>query len=291
MSNGDQPLPGAEGDSLLVFRSFGGPEVAPGVHEREICLTLNGRRLLSTLDKHRSESDAENEPIGRFEMALGAADMDRIWRLVDSVGLHNLSKSGGGQLGSTLFEIAVRKGETSYTRRIVSSDIITVNKTGPLLDELYRLAGETQKKPVSAVRLSVATEGDGERFRVEVVNIGTNSVYITDPRSLGHSEDDDNWAGVRIAHLPVEVPGQTSPPLEWSRLFLDMPPDKAAPGLIRLDAGKQISWPTHKWEPDVKRVQYLVQGVFSSYASSDTATAYTLMRGAIFSAAIEVTAK
>jgi hypothetical protein len=291
MSNNTNSMSGATGDTLILFRSFGGPELGPGLHERETSLTLNGSKKSAALDKHRSDSDAENEPIGRFEMPLGVADMDRIWRLVDSVGLSNLPKSGGGQLGSSIFEIAVKKGDTSYTRQIVSSDINSVNKVGPLLDELYRLAGETQKHPQSAIRVAVIPEYNNERFQVEIINIGTNSVYIPDPRALGHGEDDENWAGVRIAPLPAEVPGQTSPPLEWSRLFLDMPPDKTAPGLIRLDAGKQISWPTHKWEPDIKKGRYLVQGVFSSYGASDTATSVVLMRGAIFSEAKEISGK
>ena len=90
---------------------------------------------------------------------------------------------------TSVFEISVTLGDNSFTRQIVSTDINTLNKTGPLIDELYRLAGELQEHPVTAIRINVNYSPENSNFVVSIVNSGERAALINDPQALPRDED------------------------------------------------------------------------------------------------------
>lgn len=276
-------------DFEFRFSSVGGPVLGTDVHERQSLLTLDGLSGTAFFEKHRSESDAEQEPIGLFQGALETSWLVGLQRLVDSLGLQNLAPSSGGGLGASLLTFTYRSSEQSYSKTITNFDGDQVTTIEPLLIELYKKQVTLHDSAVSAITASVnpSAGGSTSHFLLTIRNIGRAPVLIADPRWVDSTAD--CWAGVRFAVLPTEVPGVTSPPLHWEHLMIE-PSREDRPDNIDLlvPPGSEISFPTRVWRPERHGVSYLVQGVYSSYLGDGSFQGMYRIRGAVFSKAIEV---
>jgi hypothetical protein len=277
-------------DFLLKFRSWGGPDLCDGIHERETELVLNGAQLLASMEKHRSESDAEGEAIGWFQMNLDAAAIKKVRGFLDTVRLYDLVVMPSGSLGSSILEIEIQDAARKYTCSISSNDIMSIQKINPLLNELFSIQDALNLNPIAAITVSVKRqEFEGRlHFALIVKNIGTREASFLDPRFLDYTEE--TWAGVRLAYFPKETEGVTSPPLEWSRLRVSrhLPANTPIKKVITLHALEEVTFLTDLWDSTIYPggMRYLVQGVYCDY--SRYGDRKSILKGATFSKAIEV---
>ena len=277
-------------DFEFRFTSVGGPLLGTDVRERQSLLKLDGISGTVLFEKHRSESDAEDEPIGLFHGALESLWFERLKSMADSLGLEKLPPSSGGGFGASLLTFEYRSDKQSYTKSITNFDSDQITTIEPLLTELYRMQAKLQDSAASAITTSVrhVNGGGSSAFVLTIRNTGRAPLYIADPRWL--EIDNDSWAGVRIAILPSEVPGVTSPPLKWDRLIIGRPQgDRPANTDLLIQPGGEMSFPTEPWKPNRQGVHHLVQGVFSNYTGDGSIKGVYRIRGAAFSKAIEVT--
>lgn len=274
---------------MLRLQTKGGTSLGQDLQERQSDLVIDGEKGTAFLERHRSESDGEGEPIGQFKMALGTPTLRHIEDIVQAVRVGSLGPPTRGGPGASTLELMVRSGEHTDTKLLSTFDIPQMQQLRPLKAALNGVVLELYQHPVAAVRVSVQHQQQrGEhRFVLELQNLGHERVLLHDPRLLPGSND--RWAGVRVSLYPPEVPGVTAPPLKWQPLFLSPPPkDAPASRDVEIAPGGSISFSTQAWQPGEKGIRYLVQGVWSDYEGDPGGSAYRL-RGAAFSEGIEVT--
>lgn len=276
--------------SRFAFRycSWGGPELGHGLHERQFCLELDSDMALARLEKHRSDSDAEGEPIGLFQKPLQTIEWQRIAELTTSGRLRDLPTGSQGGPGTSVLEFHVDAAEGVFTKTISSRDIPLLQKIDPLVNALNDLLLDMDEHPLASVRAAIhyETAAAERHFVLSLTNVGQQPVFVRDP--AGATSDD--WAGVRFSPYPHEVPGVTAPPLNWSRLPVIPQRSSASAGLdLRIEPGKTISWRTAPWKVAGKAARYLAQGVFSEYGGPAARDGVYRVRGATFSEAIEIT--
>jgi hypothetical protein len=290
-NNLDQAVLAAADDFVFKFCSRGGPELGSNLQKRDSCLVLRSASRTISLEKHRSESDSEAEPIGLFEMKLDEPRLKKIAELIVSAPLGEKKTTEGGGPGVSILEFRLEGRDQRLVRTITSRDIPGIKELEPLITELNDLLFDLDEHPVAAIRASIQQMKDrgSEYFLLSIDNIGREPVVIGDMRAV--PPGDDNWAGAQIAAYPDEVAGVTSSPLEWKRLQL-APSQGNAAGQITLEPGKSISWPTEPWRFGQRGMRYLVQGVFSNYSgnASSPGSVYRV-RGATFSKALEIRAE
>ncbi len=270
------------------FSCVGGPRLGTSVFERQSLLVLDQTNGSMRLEKHRSESDAEEEPIGIFQAQLDPSLFQKIMRLADSVELADLSQGTRGGPGSSSLKFEYISDTTRYEKSISSFDHEQITTIEPLLDELYKAQGQLLQSAISAIVISIRHVGTVNDGHLELVirNVGSAPLYIGDPRWL--DIDVDNWAGARVAVLPTEVPGVTSNPLEWERVFIARPQtDRPANDDVLIHPQSEVSYPTERWVPKAHGNRYIIQGVFSSYQGPAEINGVYRIRGGAFSKAIE----
>lgn len=277
-------------DFVLRFKSWGGADLCNGIHSRETELILTGANQLAKMEKHRSESDAEGEAIGWFQMKLDSSAMMKVRNVLMTTPISDLQVVAGAGLGASMLDIEVQESARKYALHIPSNDIASLQRIDPLLNALYSIQDALVSSPVAALRVDVRPQNvrDTWSFAIVIRNIGAGDVTFVDPRCLDTSED--TWAGVRIAPFPPEVPGTTSPPLVWSRLRVSRLSAGNQPSskVVSLHSKEDVAFPTDTWDSAVYQtgMRYLVQGVFSDY--SNVGDRNRVIKGAAFSKAIEV---
>lgn len=285
--------PGDPASFVLEYRLEGGRRLGEGVCERDSRLVVNSEDRAAFMEKHRSEGDEGGEPIGTFRLPLAGERLARLPALVRRVKLEEVPPPRGADLDTSLLTLAFRQGATAIEKQFISRDGETIDRLEPLLSELEAIEDELDAHPVAAVRLAVAPAppGHGRRFELAVTNIGKTDVRLADPRALDHDER-HHWAGVRIAELPEERPGFTSPPLQWSRILL-MPAlgEPAGGGDLILKPGQKFAAPTLQWLPMHLGVACLAQGVLSNYTGHGETDGCYRIRGALFSEFLGITAR
>lgn len=280
----------ASGQSYkLEYSAHGGPELGAGVHEREWSLKLDSADGSASLEKHRSDSDAAGEPVGLFRAQLPPEKFWSLFQLAHRVRLPELAPAGGGGMRSSLMTLKLEQGGARVEKAFSSGDIKALDQLEPLLEELNRIFGAMSNSPVAAIRTMVAYVPRERRFDFVVANIGTEPVCVGDPRFIVPGNP-KLWAGVRVAEMPYERPGYTSPPLQWAQVPLSKPVQASGVPIV-IKAGEKFTAPTAIWSAARPGVRYIAQAVLSDYSGPREAPGCYRIRGAAFSEAIEFTLK
>ena len=275
---------------VLLYESTSGRPMGEGINEWQSKLRLDRNSEIGWFEVIRSSSDGAGEPIGTFEAPLDDAVFQQVQKLVDSSRLDRLPKPSGGGPGVSLFTLDYTRGDHKIHKSFPSRDFEALKQTEELLAELNKIGALLREHPRSALRVTVAHvpgQADGY-FAVTLVNIGVQRLAIADPRVFGKDEK-DRWVGVQIAELPVEKPGTTSPPLQWSRH--GAAPSKATvapPGPIVLEPGGKTAINTVPWKAPKRGVRYIVQGIWCDYMGPSTLDGAYHVRGAAFSESVEI---
>jgi hypothetical protein len=288
---------GSMNDFVFTCRSRGGPEIADGLAERESILRVEGRRGIATYEQHRSESDSNGEPIGRFEAPLDPTAFGRLRSVLDTGILDQLGPTSGGSFSSSLITYGFEAGGKHVQKVLSSGDHDQLTRLGPLEDVLNGILPVLFQHPRAALRVDVRriAETGGERFELVLVDIGTEAIEVANPRTL--TDHPGSRAFVEIAAAPPEKPGVTPPPLRWATT-LRLEPVSAGtqePRRLRLAPGAAQAYRTETWHHTVTPgADYLVRAVFESYgdtpAAEPAAVSAYLVRGAVRSEVLELLA-
>jgi hypothetical protein len=292
-SNATPPPPSGPVFFTLEFCTKGGPNLGQEVNEIDSCLKLNSRDHSAFLEKHRSQSDKAGEPIGTFRAQFPDEDFKKVADLVQREKLADLPAPTQGGPGASVLTLKFGQGQTKIDKMLTSRDINLIEQVDGLLFELNRLAALLDEHPLQAVKTELTYKGASldEHFELSVTNIGSEPVCLFDPRLLKH-DDADAWAGVRVAEFPQEKPGVTSPPLEWLRIGLERPLQQMRTGVqVKLAPGEKLMARTEAWRRGQRGVRHLAQGVLSNYSGPREVEGCYRIRGAVFSAALEVVPK
>lgn len=273
----------------LEYSLYGGPELGAGVHQREWSLKLDSADGSAFLEKHRSDSDAAGEPVGIFRAQLPPEKFWMLFQLAHRVRLPELAPGGADGPGASLMTLKLEQGETRVEKSFSSRDIAALEQLEPLLEELSRILGAMNNSPVAAIRTMVAYAPRERRFDFIVANIGTEQVCVGDPRFIPPG-DPMQWAGVRVAELPEERPGYTSPPLQWVQLPLAKPVQASGVPIV-IKAAEKFTAPTAVWSAARPGVRYIAQAVLSDYSGPRETPGCYRIRGAAFSESVEFTLK
>jgi len=274
----------------LEYRAVSGPQLGENIYEEQRILRLDRKDNTAFLEKHRSASDKAGAPIGTFRARLSNELFEQVFELVYKVGLANIPSPTQGEMATSVMTLTFEHGQTKMKKVFNDADTSLLERLGPLLQKLRQITAELEKNPESAVKIEakhVRGGGDGQ-FQITVTNIGSQTICIADPRTFGH-DDPDRWAGVRIAELPEERPGYTSPPLKWSNLMLPLQGTRGMRAVLK--PGETFTALTENWFAPRKNVRYIIQGVFSDYKGPGDVNDGYPIRGAAFSNAIELIPK
>jgi hypothetical protein len=262
-----------------------GPELGPEMDTVRYRLELRADEGVLQMEQNRSQSDGEGEPIGRFSMPADGEIVGRVRAALAAVSFSAMPPSGLGGPGASAFTIEVEDGEAKRSAGFSSRDIPILEHFEVLLNELSELSIDLEERATAAIVASLREPDPQGRFALVLSNVGTEPLYVADPRLLATFPDE--WAGIRIAELPEEEEGYTADPLEWGTLGLAPPPAPLTDRDVLLGPGESIELPTLPWlRPSSAR--YLAQGVFSSYAGASARDDVFRVRGAAFSESIEI---
>ncbi|MGB5105295.1 MAG: hypothetical protein WBP29_01950 [Candidatus Zixiibacteriota bacterium] len=286
--NSSTQTPAKSLESEFRFSSVSGPRLGSDLNEFQSLLILDAVAGTMTLEKHRSESDAEEAPIGRFEAPLDTKTFNQLIELVDSLGLFNLPPSTGGGPGATVFTFEYHHDTSRSIHSIGSFDHEQVAQVESVLDLLYQIQSKLETGAQTAIVVSIKRLGsfnDGH-FELTIRNIGNAPLYFADPRWL--DVDLDNWAGARVAILPEEIPGVTSSPLEWTEVYIARPQTQKPDSVdVLLHPQSEMTYATVNWTPKRAGNRYIIQGIYMSYQGPKEIHGVYRIRGAAFSKAIE----
>ena len=264
----------------LTYTSSGGPELGPSLYERQTSLTIKSADRSVVLEQHRSESDEAGAPIGMFRLAADPESLQKLLEYAVEERLGDLAPPARGGPGTSVMTIALEMDDRKISKMLTSGDIPQIGQLEYFLYQLNQIMFAARQAPYQAVRVTVAADLPAHRFVVGIENIGKANVCLFDPLTIG-SGGPDRWIGVRLAELPQEIPGVTSPPLEWSEIHVQ--PQSGPPRIVTLKAGERLTMPPTSWANPRKGIKYLVQGVWSDYAPSVRSEDCYFMRGAAFS--------
>lgn len=286
----EQPTELGPQDYIFRYTAQAGPELGPGLRERDRQLVVQSREQLARLEQHRAAADKAGVAIGRFSLPLDAQALSRIESFLKSDAFQTLPAGNQADISATFFTLTYETAKASLQKRLSSRDIPQIQQLQPLLGEVNRIQSELRKRPEAALALRIRhlTQGGKDLFQLAFANVGRQMIAIGDPRWLDRQPD--NWAGVRIATYPPEVPGVTALPPEWSPLHLARPagPRPATPSDLVIPAGREVLAVTEAWQPEKRGVRYLVQGVLVNYRGPAEGDPYRV-RGAVFSEGLEIT--
>ena len=264
----------------LTYTSTGGPEFGPRLYERQTSLTIHSGDRTVLLEQHRSESDEAGAPIGIFRWTADPESLQKLIEYAVKERLEDLAPPTRGGPGTSVMTIALELDGRKISKTLTSADIPQIGQLEYFLYQLNQIMFAARQAPYQAVRVTVARDLPAHRFVVGIENIGKANVCLFDPRAIG-SGDPNRWIGVRLAELPQEIPGVTSPPLEWSEIHVQQ--EAGPPRVLTLKAGERLAVPSASWSNPRQGVKYLVQGVWSDYATSSGSVDCYFMRGAAFS--------
>jgi hypothetical protein len=264
----------------LTYTSTGGVELGPKLYERQTSLIIHSSDHSVVLEQHRSESDEAGAPIGIFRWAADPESLQKLIEHAIEERLEDLAPPARGGPGTTVMTIALDLDDRKISKTLTSADIPQIGQLEYFLYQLNQIMFAARQAPYQAVRVTVAPDLPAHRFQVGIENIGKANVCLFDPRTIG-SGDPNRWIGVRLAELPQEIPGVTSPPLEWSEIHVQQ--ETGAYRVLTLKAGERLTVPSASWAHPRQGVKYLVQGVWSDYAASSGSENCYFMRGAGFS--------
>lgn len=273
-------------DFVFTYRATGGPEIADGLAERESLLRVDGRRTVATYEQHRSVSERNGEPIGRFEVTVDPAVLLQLRAVLDTGILDQLSPTSGGSFSSALLTYGFEARGKRVEKVVSSGDHDQISRLGPLSGALNPIRVALFQHPRAALRLDLRhiAGADGERFELVLVNIGTEPIEVANPRRLTGRPGSAAFAEVAV--VPPEEPGVTPLPPDWTtKLHLERAPAGAKePPRIRLAPGAASAFRTEPWHHGPNPgMEYLIQAMFESYAATPAnpggASAY-LVRGA-----------
>lgn len=268
----------------LTFRSRSGREVAPGVFEVDNTIVLDGNARIGTLSSSRAGSDTQSYPIGVFSAPLDAAELESIRVAATNLEHASLPPSMRHEGPTGAFFTFRFDSPTTSWERTIGQDPGHLEVFDSLIVPLNALHARLYDTPVRAIRLGLRREG--ERFFVRLENVGTVTVAVQDPRTLGQ-DDPLAWAGVRVAEVPPEVPGVTSPPLEWKQIPLQPPSSGSHERMSTIVfAGQEIEWPVASWETSSHR-PHSARAVLSDYSGPDVVDGHPRIRGGLFSELLE----
>ena len=268
-----------------------GATLGVGLQERHRTLVIDEKSSSVTYEQHRSESDAPGEAIGIFKMPLPATLTSEVMAVIHSLKPAELRPTKGGGPGVSLMTVRVQDKATHFEKKITSQDFELLSKLEPLIDKFQEIQGDVWQYPVSVLKASVQMieESSYVVFELRLENVGIAPLVLANPLQIAHPTS-DLQAIVQVAYFPEEQAGFTAPPLELKTLRL-APTQGAATADIVLDPKQVWSARTERWNPVHHNARYLAQGVYSNYNGNAYEKNIYRIRGAVFSVALEVTAK
>lgn len=291
-TTGSPPIPSQNTEPTMVTRRSDfsieytleeGSEMSQGLHEYDNSLLIDGSTGVATFTSTRPGGDDPGRPIGTFRAVLRDAELDKLYSSALRIDPSQAPPPGEfGIVNWGTLSIRFRSPQVTWDQTL-GLDPVRLEPFDPLLDQLTLLRGRLYENPEHALRLTVRREQ--ERFIVGLENIGVSELAVLDPRPLGASND-HAWAGIRIAELPDEKPGYTSPPLVWETVALELPNASTAPRSASvLPAGKISEWPTQRWTASHPG-PHLAQAVILDYEGPSKIEGRPRIRGALFSSTI-----
>lgn len=268
-----------------------GATLGVGLQERQRMLVIDEKSSSVTYEQHRSESDAPGEAIGIYKMPLPATLISEVMAVIHSLKPAELRPTTGGGPGVSLMTLRVQDKSTHFEKNITSQDLELLSKLEPLIDKFQGIQGDVLQHPVSVLKASVQMIEESSHivFELRLENIGNAPLVLANPLQITH-QTSDLQAIVQIAYFPEERPGFTAPPLEWKALHL-VPAKGAATADIVLNPKQVWSARTESWTPAQHNARHLAQGVYSNYNGNAHEKDIYRIRGAVFSDALEFTAK
>ena len=268
-----------------------GASLGVGLQERQRTLVIDEKSSSVTYEQHRSESDAPGEAIGIYLMPLHSTLIGEVIAVIHSLKLTELRPTTGGGPGVSLMTLRVQDKATHFEKNITSQDFELLSKLESLIDKFQGIQGDALQHPISVLKASVQMieESSNVVFELKLENLGVAPLVLANPLQIAR-QTSDLQAIVQVAYFPEERAGFTAPPLEWKALHL-VPPKGAATADIVLNPKQVWSARTERWNPAHHNARYLAQGVYSNYNGNAYDKDVYRIRGAVFSDALEVTAK
>jgi hypothetical protein len=278
--------PAAEQPFVLEYSTEGQRPLGQGLRKISSKLVIRSDRREGVLEKHRSQSDQAGEPIGTFRGEMSQEMLAAVLDKAKGTMLGKLPARGGGP-GTTVITLSFEQGQQKARHVFNTGDMAVLQAFRGLLEELNSLGGQLNGRPLCALRASVEYKGGpAPHFVLTLTNVGKERICFADPQFLPPG-DADCWAGAKVAELPEEKPGVTSPPLTWTQLPLMTPPGSAPTAAIVLKPGKSFSARTVTWQNRRANVRFLAIGVYSDYTGPAEIDGVYRVRGATFSDGLE----
>ena len=292
------PAPGAD-TYWFEMVTEGGPELGPGLHQTQGLLRVDLLSGDANEEIHQPPSDQGGDVIGVFRSRLAPDQLSKLRSVLEKGDWTARPSSALGGPGTSAIRFTVHRGGHPRSATYSSMDVATQVAFEPLIGEVGRVSAELRAHPWEALRLEIARGGSSKKslvFRLIVKNVGMRPVAIVDPLELPSPPSEDSerpgseFAGFRIAMFPQMPDDSTPPPLEWESIGLaGKRPSTPVARTRTIEAGDQLVFDSEPWHPTQRRVNHLVQALISAYQVSKKPSPARLIRGALFSEALEVT--
>jgi len=275
----------------IQYDTTEGPPIGAGVRYTERHLTISGPPFRATYTTTLSPNPGT--PIGEFEVSIPNDQAEELRQAAHSITWERQTKATGGGPGRSYLELKYEDATLQREAGFSQMDRAYIDQIDEFLWKVVGVVGLVQKHPKRALKLTV-TPGKplGAPMELEVMNIGTHSLCVFDPRRLS-SLPGEAYAAVNVATIAPSVPGVTSLPPQWEGIGL-LPPDNAGvmlrhstlPPLV-LKPGQTQSFKTASWTPTAG-ADYAIQGVIHDYEAPEQLNGIPCIRGAVFSPQLTV---
>jgi hypothetical protein len=270
----------AKGTPLsLEYTVVGGKDLGGGVHYRDSRLTIDFERELAEYWQYAPgyDPDTKGEPIGYFRAPISKERLNQVLKESQGSLFESPPAPAGEGMGSSLISLRLRDHERTFAASFLTTNHRALQHFERLLEAADLVEADTFEKPLQAIQLQMkGAPGADRRFHFAIKNIGTMPVLIGTP-----IQADPSRSGVRVALAPVEKPGFTSKPPEWSTIALRSQEPRAA-SFQKLDSGATVELASEPWAPG-KPGRYFAQAMLGMFEGPPAHDGLPVMRGRLFS--------
>lgn len=281
---GDQLMTDIDLNTLdLKYRISGNGSAGNNLSVIESTLLISGKERSVQLEKRRSQGDQPGESIGLFRSNVTEELLIKLVNEIRNTNLDNIPEPINSSVNTSVLTLDIKDGEQEYNLALSGGSLNVLEYLETLLFQLDQLSHQLSSRPVAAIATGVVFhQVPTPHFELLLKNIGSQKLYIGDPKLMAQDLDSHQWAGVMVAAYPEEVPGFTAPPLEWEYISLEVSEEEKDENLL-IEAGQTISARTVPWNSYVKNSRYLAIGLYSNYEGEEKIDEIPRIRGAVFS--------
>lgn len=254
----------------------------------ERVLTIQGAPLVATYTTVRPPIDQAGAPIGTFVVSVPKDQEHALFRAAHAAQWRSPVAATGGGPGRSYMTLSYKDTTLNESLGFSQMDVDVMQRVEELLDEVRGVVGLALANPKRALiatveKVGAVKPGGGVAFALGLKNIGTEAVCVFDPRRL-NAAPSDAWAAVQVAVQEPEVPGFTSPPLQWTSIqLLAHPETSKPPPPLTIAVGQELKFTTVDWVP-APNTRYVAQAVVHDYEAPSELDGVPCVRGAVFSA-------